>query len=222
MLEHTKEKLKVLVVGAHPDDPETGCGGTMALYSESGHNVVAVYLTRGERGISGKSIDEAAEIRTKEATEACKILRVRPIFVGQIDGECEISADRYDEFRKIIEAENPDIVFTHWSVDSHRDHRVCSLLTYDTWINSGKNFALYYFEVMTGSQTQNFHPTDYVNITTAINQKHDACFVHISQGIEKSYPRNHGMMEIFRGMEYGCRFAEAYVKHAQSNTVVLP
>jgi hypothetical protein len=75
---------------------------------------------------------------------------------------------------------------------------------------------------MTGRQTQNFHPTDYVNITTAINQKHDACFVHISQGIEKSYPRNHGMMEIFRGMEYGCRFAEAYVKHAQSNTAVLP
>ena len=219
---HTKEKLKILVIGAHPDDPETGCGGTMALYSESGHEVVAVYLTRGERGISDKSQGEAAEIRTKEAIEACKILQAIAIFVGQIDGECEISVDRYDAFRKIIEAENPDIVFTHWPIDSHRDHRVCSLLTYDAWMNSGKKFALYYYEVMTGSQTQNFHPTDYVNITATINQKHAACFTHISQGIEQSYPRNHGMMEKFRGMEYGCRFAEAYVKHAQSHTAVLP
>jgi len=222
MSEHKKnKKFKVLVIGAHPDDPETGCGGTMALYSGSGHEVVAVYLTKGERGISGKSLNESAEIRIKEAIEACKILQSKPVFVGQIDGECEITKDRYDEFYKIIEVENPDIVFTHWSVDSHRDHRVCSLLTYDAWMRSGRNFTLYYYEVMTGSQTQNFHPTDYVDITTTVKQKHDACFVHISQGIEQSYPRNHGMMEIFRGMEYGCKFAEAYVKHAQSKSALL-
>jgi len=216
------EKLKILVIGAHPDDPETGCGGTMALYSGLGHEVVAVYLTKGERGISGKSLDESAEIRTKEAIEACKILYAKPLFIGQIDGECEINKDRYDDLHKIIEVEKPDIVFTHWPVDSHRDHRICSLLTYDAWMRSDKNFALYYYEVMTGSQTQNFHPTDYIDITTTIKQKHTACFVHISQGIEHSYPKNHGMMEVFRGMEYSCGFAEAYVKHAQSNTVLLP
>jgi len=40
------EKLKILVIGAHPDDPETGCGGTMALYSGLGHEVVAIYQGR--------------------------------------------------------------------------------------------------------------------------------------------------------------------------------
>ena len=217
-----KGKLRIAVCGAHPDDPETGCGGTMALYSELGHEVVAIYLTRGERGVAGKSYEEAAQIRTREAIEACKILNARAVFVGQINGKCEITADRYDEFRKIIENENPDVVLTHWPIDSHPDHRICSDLTYDAWTRSGRKFALYYYEVMTGDQTRNFHPTDYVDITTTIDQKHAACFAHISQGIEHVYGKSHGRMEEFRGMEGGCRFAEAYVKNAQSRAAVLP
>jgi hypothetical protein len=54
------KKLSVVCVGAHPDNPESGCGGTLARYSEAGHKVGIVYLTRGERGIPGKSLDEAA------------------------------------------------------------------------------------------------------------------------------------------------------------------
>ncbi|MBO4803683.1 MAG: PIG-L family deacetylase, partial [Muribaculaceae bacterium] len=56
-------RLKVLAIGAHPDDPETCCGGTMCLLTEAGHEVVCVYLTRGEAGIAGMSHDEAAAIR---------------------------------------------------------------------------------------------------------------------------------------------------------------
>jgi hypothetical protein len=47
------KELKIVVVGAHPDDPETGCGGTMCLFSSKGHKVVSAYLTRGEAGIRG-------------------------------------------------------------------------------------------------------------------------------------------------------------------------
>ncbi|NUQ20190.1 MAG: PIG-L family deacetylase, partial [Gemmatimonadaceae bacterium] len=57
-------KLKVLVAGGHPDDPESGCGGTMARYADAGHDVVALYLTRGEAGIEGTSHVDAARIRT--------------------------------------------------------------------------------------------------------------------------------------------------------------
>src|SRR5438445_10449264 len=86
-------KLSVVCVGGHPDDPESGCGGTLARYSESGHRVTIVYLTRGERGIPGKSLDEAAAIRTAEAREACRILGSKPIFAGQIDGATELNRD---------------------------------------------------------------------------------------------------------------------------------
>lgn len=61
-------RLKVLVVGGHPDDPESGCGGTIARYAEAGHAVTVLYLTRGEAGIDGKSHDEAARIRSRSAS----------------------------------------------------------------------------------------------------------------------------------------------------------
>lgn len=211
-------RLKLMVVGAHPDDPETGCGGIMSKYAKNGHEVVSVYLTRGEAGIPGKSQADAAAIRTEEAKKACELFGVRPVFVGQTDGNTKLDADRYDDMLKIIEKENPDIVLTHWPIDTHRDHRACSLLVYDAWLKSGGKFALYYFEVMTGEQTQNFNPTDYVDITDVIDIKHKGCNQHKSQHIEEDYFSSllHGKMEVFRGMEGGYQYAEAFIRQMQS------
>jgi len=75
-------KMKVVVVGAHPDDPESGCGGAISRYSDLGHEVVIVYLTAGEAGIDGKSAGEAAAIRKAESRNACSILKSRPVFAG--------------------------------------------------------------------------------------------------------------------------------------------
>lgn len=210
------KKRKLMVIGAHPDDPETGCGGLMALYASAGHEVVSVYLTRGEAGCRGKSHEEAAEIRTAEVREACKILGARPEFIGQMDGNTEITRDRYGEMVNLLKREMPDIIVTHWPIDSHRDHRICSVLAYDAWFGLGRNAAFYYFEVMSGLQTQNFTPTEHVDITSVISQKHQACFVHRSQNIEATYGDDHGKMEVFRGMESGCQYAEAYIRHVQS------
>jgi len=97
------KKLKIVVAGAHPDDPETGCGGTMALLADQGHEVISLYLTRGEAGIPGKSHDEAARIRTAEVKKACEILKARPVFAGQIDGDTKISNQHYKEFAQILD-----------------------------------------------------------------------------------------------------------------------
>ena len=94
--------LKVVCVGGHPDDPESGCGGTLARYSESGHRVTIVYLTRGEHGIPGKSYDEAGAIRTREAEAACKILGATPVFGGQVNGAIELNEGRAESFLKNI------------------------------------------------------------------------------------------------------------------------
>lgn len=215
--------LKVVVVGGHPDDPESGAGGTMARLADAGHEVVALYLTRGEAGIRGKSHDEAAAIRTAECEKACKILKARTAFAGQIDGATEISPARYDAFAKVLLAEKPDVVFTQWPLDTHRDHRAASLLAYDAWLKSGgrSSFALYYFEVMTGEQSQNFRPTDYVDITSTEQRKRGACFAHASQDPPHFYDI-HDQMNRFRGTEHGCKFAEGFVHHDQSRRVVLP
>src|SRR5213593_1572998 len=111
--------LKIVCVGAHPDDPESGCGGTLARYAALGHAVTIIYLTRGERGIAGKSLDEAARIRTAECEAACKIIGAKPFFAGQIDGAADFTRSRVDELQKLLAAEAPDAVFTHWPVDTH-------------------------------------------------------------------------------------------------------
>ncbi len=215
------KKLKIVVAGAHPDDPESGCGGTMLRYAQAGHEVVAMYLTRGEAGIRDKTHAEAAGIRTAECTKACEILQARPVFAGQIDGDTQISRGRYEEFARQLSAEAPDVVFTHWPVDTHRDHRATSLLVYDAWLESHRKFALYYFEVMSGSQTQNFAPTDHVDITDVEDRKRAALFAHASQDPESMYA-HHAAMSRFRGYEAGVKHAEAYVRHAKSVVAALP
>ena len=214
--ETSEGKLKILVVGGHPDDPETGCGGTIARYSGAGHDVVAVYLTRGEHGIGGKTPEETASIRTDEATEACRILGARPVFAGQICSHAEVSNLRYDEFQEIIHSEAPDLLFTHWPIDTHRDHRAASMLAYDAWLAMEKRFDLYFYEVYSGLQTQTFAPTHYVDITETEPRKKTAVYAHNSQNPETLYTL-HDLMNRFRGSESRCEFAEAFVRHVQDS-----
>src|SRR5205823_6015255 len=103
-------KLKIIVAGAHPDDPESAAGGTMARYADLGHEVICLYLTRGEAGMRDKTHKEAAALRTAEAEKACAILKARPLFAGQIDGDTEVNPARYEAFFKLLNAEKPDVV----------------------------------------------------------------------------------------------------------------
>jgi LmbE family N-acetylglucosaminyl deacetylase len=214
-------KLKVLVGGGHPDDPESGCGGTIARYVDAGHDVVALYLTRGEAGIEGKSHEESARIRTVEAERGSSILGAKARFFGQIDGDTHVDKAAYAAMRELLERERPDVILTHWPVDTHPDHRAVSLLLYDAWLRTGKNAALGYFEVLTGDQTQVFHPTDYVDITAVAQKKRDAVMVHVSQKPEEWYPA-HERMSRFRGMEHGCEHAEAFIRHDRGPALPWP
>ena len=202
---------KVLVIGAHPDDPETMCGGTILKLKAIGVEVVSVYLTSGEAGIRGKSHEESRTIRQAEARRACEVMGVRPIFMTQIDGNAEVNKERYAEMLALIKAEKPDMVITHWPIDSHRDHRVCAVLVYDAWRQSGYSFDLYYGEVMTGLQTQNFTPTLWVDITDYHNKKVESYMCHQSQGMNE-VQEYHDTMERMRGMESQTHHAEAFIK----------
>lgn len=206
-----KTKKKALIIGAHPDDPELCCGGTMIRLKQAGWDVVSVYMTKGEAGIKGKTHEEAVKIRTKEATNACNILGARPIFMTQIDGNSEVNKERYAEMTDLIAAEKPDIVFTHWPLDSHADHRVCAILVYNAWRRLDYSFELYYAEGMNGTQTAYFHPTDYVDISSVAEQKRKACNCHTSQEMEPLYQKWHDPIEKFRGIEFRCDRAEAFI-----------
>ena len=87
--------------------------------------------------------------------------------------------------------------------------------------NLNQKFALYYFEVMSGSQTQNFCPTDYVDITATEDRKRASCFAHKSQDPEGFYA-HHDLMNKFRGLESGHKYAEAFLRHVQSTRGLVP
>ncbi|MBQ0024461.1 MAG: PIG-L family deacetylase [Bacteroidales bacterium] len=212
---------KALVIGAHPDDPESMCAGTMLLLKQQGCEVVCVYFTSGEGGIPGKSAEETALIRRQEALNSCEVMGIRPVFMTQVDGNSEINKARYDEMKELIAAEKPDVVFTHWPIDAHRDHRVCSMLVYDAWRQLGHTFDLYYGEVMTGMQTQMFSPTIYVNIDSTVELKRKAYTCHVSQGTAGNVQKWHQVIDVMRGREFQCQHAEAFVKQRWNSSEIL-
>jgi N-acetylglucosamine malate deacetylase 1 len=203
-------KLKVVVAGGHPGDPEYGCGGTVARLTALGHEVVLLYLNNG----AWPPADAAT--RTAEAKKACELLKATPAYAGQANGHAIVDNQHYDEYFKLMDAEKPDAVLTQWPIDNHRDHRAITMLTYDAWRQSKHQFALYYYEVSDGEDTLQFSPTHYVDITGTEAIKRAACYAHASQTPDRYYALQ-DQVAVFRGVEGGYKRAEAFVLQRQSH-----
>jgi len=213
------ERLKVVVTGGHPGDPECGCAGTIACYTELGHEVVLLYMNRGEGFCKGADPSQCATVRTAEARKACEILKARAAFVGQYDGRAIVDNSHYDEFRRSFESEKPDIVFAQWPLDRHRDHRALSMLVLDAWFQTGKKSALYFYEV--AEDTTMFSPVEFVDISRVESVRRAACYAHASQQPDKWYPLQVELTR-FRGAESGLGQAEAFLRHWESKRGLLP
>ncbi len=217
--EESARKLKIIVAGGHPGDPEYGCGGTVARYTSLGQQVVLLYLNNGEWPASQGGAPAAT--RMAEASKACEILKARPAYAGQFNGHAVLDIPHFDDFRRVLEAEHPDVVFTQWPIDHHRDHRATSALAFDAWLQMGKKFALYYYEVSDGEDTLQFSPTHYVDITATEATKRAACYAHASQTPDRYYALQDQVAK-FRGIEAGCERAEAFILQVQSPRQPLP
>jgi LmbE family N-acetylglucosaminyl deacetylase len=202
-------KLKAIVAGGHPGDPEYGCGGVINRLSGLGHDVVLLYLN------DGAWPPTSSTIRIAEATKACEILKARPLYANQRNGHAIVDNDHYEAYAKLLEAEKPDLVLTQWPIDNHRDHRAITSLTYDAWNHSSRSFALYYYEVSDGEDTLQFSPTHYIDITAAEPAKRAACYAHASQTPDRYYKLQDDVAA-FRGMESGFQRAEAFVLQQRS------
>lgn len=197
-------RLKIIVAGGHPGDPEYGCGGTVARFTSLGHEVVLLYLN------DGGWPPTSSTTRIAEAKRACEILKARPLYASQQNGHAIVDNARYEDYAKILNGEKPDIVFTQWPIDNHRDHRAITMLTYDAWKESKNSFALYYYEVSNGEDTLQFAPTHYIDITEQESVKHAACYAHASQTPDRYYKLQDDVA-VFRGIEGGYKRAEAFI-----------
>lgn len=110
--------LDVLAIGAHPDDVELGCGGTVALLARAGRNVGILHLTRGEAGTRGSE-----ELRREEAAEAAEILGASVLeYMDCGDGSFRTGVEEEDALIALLRRYRPGLVLSPTSVDRHPDH----------------------------------------------------------------------------------------------------
>ena len=195
--------MNVLAIGAHPDDIEYGCGGTLTKYAEKGH---AVYLfVASEGGLGG---DPA--LRRKEQQDAALIIGARTVFWGEYpDTEVPLNRDLIVRLESVIQEVRPSMIFVNFPDDTHQDHR---------HLAQGATSAMRYvpnFLFYEVPSSQNFTPNCYADIEKVLAKKLGCLEAHRSQ-IEKTNIEDLTILELavscanFRGIQARVKYAEAF------------
>jgi LmbE family N-acetylglucosaminyl deacetylase len=203
-----------------PDDPESGAGGLIATLTRQGHEVICAYGTsfRSDRRFFGKS---EGEVRKEEATAACKVLGAKPKFFSYSHEELVADGAILIEVASWLAEVKPDIVVTHWPLDTHPNHHVVSSLVWRAYQRRG-GWNLYFFEVMTDQQTIGFAPDLFLDIAPVRDVKQRSLDEHKSQGPEEIW-QVHERMHRRRGAECSVEYAEAYrLVEAKKGCPLLP
>jgi bacillithiol biosynthesis deacetylase BshB1 len=173
----------VLAFGAHPDDIEIGCGGTIIKLADAGRRVVLVDLVRGEMGTRG-----SAEIRAGEAEKGAEILGVAARENLELeDGHIEVTKEGRRRVAEAVRRWRPGTVFLPYWEDRHPDHSHASRLVYegtflaglsrfDTGQESHRPTRLIYY-----MGWYEFEPTFIVDITEQFERKMGAIYAYSTQ-----------------------------------------
>jgi LmbE family N-acetylglucosaminyl deacetylase len=195
--------VNVLAIGAHPDDIEYGCGGTLTKYAQKGH---AIYLFVASDGALGGD----SRVRAREQDESALILGVRHVFWGGYgDTEVPLNRDLIARLEAVIGEIQPSMIFANFPDDTHQDHRhLAQAATSAT--RYVPNFLFY--EV---PSTQNFSPSCYTDIAKVLDIKLASLEAHRSQ-VSKTNIEDLTILELavscanFRGIQARVKYAEAF------------
>ena len=195
--------MNILALGAHPDDIEIGCGGTLIKYARAGHRVYLMVLTDGSQG------GDAPERRAEQLASG-RILGVQEVFWGGYrDTELPVNREAIQQIEEVVKKVAPAFIFVNYIDDTHQDHRHLAMCTV-TATRYSRNVLFY--ETPT---TQNFSPTVYVDIDGLLDDKVRCLQVHASQ-VEKTNVEGLSILEVahasahFRGLQGRVRSAEAF------------
>lgn len=218
--------MRVLAVGAHPDDLELLCGGTLARFVRDGHEVTMCHATTGDKGSYIHTSEEIARIRIREAQRAAAICGAKHATLGLHDGE--FSAAEPEQRRLMVDlvrSVRPDVIITHSPNDYMSDHNEISQLVFDCsflatvpLVVTGKSChdkvtPIFFMETLSGL---GFTPTEFVDITGVIETKAAMLEAHESQ---LTWLRDHDGVDIveqmkttsaFRGHQCGVNYAEGF------------
>jgi len=197
------KKINILAIGAHPDDIEFGCGGTLIKYTERGHRLFLLVMTEG--GLGG-----TASTRAKEQLDSKAILGAEDVFWGGYEDTLLLMDQAMiSKIENVISKVKPDFIFCNYLDDTHQDHRHLAQATISA-TRYIRNVLFY-----EGPTTQNFTPHIFVDISDTLDKKIKALEAHRSQ-VAKTNIEDLTVVELarssanFRGIQGRVKYAEAF------------
>ena len=223
--------MNILAIGAHQDDIEINCAGTLAKYADLGHKVFIATSTNGNVGSNSMSMEESSKVRKTEAAKSASLIGAEYICLDYNDEFLYDTAEARLKFLDLARYCKPDVILTHYGTDYLTDHErtgnmindivvlmpVAKIQTQNPPVE--KFPAVYHFEPALG---MGFVPTDYVDITDYYDIKCKMLLCHESQKTWLSENYGGKADEIlldtiripaeFRGRQCGVKYAEGFVR----------
>lgn len=218
--------MNVLAIGAHPDDIEIACAGTLAKCVKRGDKVIVCHVSRGDLGHVIIPPDELTRIRAEEARRAGALAGIEVICADFSDLDIyDNNKAARDRIVDVIRYADPDVIITHNPDDYMPDHTAVSRLVFDASFTAtlpnyesgvkgaAKLVPIYYMDTLAGV---NFQPTEYVDITDEIDLKLKMLNCHESQIV---WMRDHDHIDFpdmvktcsrYRGYQCGAEYAEGF------------
>jgi LmbE family N-acetylglucosaminyl deacetylase len=192
--------MTVMAIGAHPDDIELGCGGSLRRYADSGERVVMLVLTDGARGTSG------FPSRRREQQDAASVIGAELVWGDLDDGDLSHGPTLIDRIGAVIDDVDPALVMTHALDDSHQDHTATARAT----LAATRELAgVLHYET---PSTLTFNPQVFCDVDGFVDAKLDALRCHLSQmvGAKRIDAEALTAQVRFRGFQGRLREAEAF------------
>ena len=195
--------MNILAIGAHPDDIELGCAGTMLKYVRGGHKVFYLIMSEGAGGGD-------AALRVKEQEDAARRTGVSRVFWGNcVDTQFHVTREMVTLIENVCDEIKPDEVYVNFPQDSHQDHRALGKA-----VMSATRYIprVLFYEDYTSID---FNPEIFVDITDVIDDKIEVVKLHHSQ-VSRQHPARLDMLESvravahFRGFQGKVRYAEGF------------
>jgi LmbE family N-acetylglucosaminyl deacetylase len=165
--------VRIMFIGAHPDDIEPQAGGTIAKFTRAGHDVLIV--------VAVNTGGEISDTRKNESIQAAKILgaKIKHLGLDQIDFRFDRKV--VQTIDKVITDYNPDQIFTCWEYDSHQDHQAVSKSVLAACRKNDINLLFYEPVIPGGLTPHGFESNYYVDISDTIDEKIMSVKAHESQ-----------------------------------------
>lgn len=159
----------VLAIGAHPDDIELGCGGTLAAHRAAGDSVTMLVLTGGQNGPGTR------DHRHDEQERAARVLDALLVWGGLMDCAMQPDAGTIAIIENVLRTVGADVIYVHAADDSHQDHRAAAAAALSA---ARQECTILHYR---SPSTIQFHPTVFVDVTEHLDRKLEALACHRSQ-----------------------------------------